>query len=278
MKKEIMKKFPNWVNEIGEEYGEMGLCLTDDLDSLLSVAYLMQINPLYKINLFYTFSNLYGIKGTEHIKNSIGVDLDLLRGKCWGNHVVKANSNIELPLSANINNVNNITMQNYTSKYCGSTVLEIISYYNIDISHLSLLAKKLLLCIDSTFMSYGFNKRLCKKYLVEQMELEELYSILDTTPQSEFYDLKKDYKLNGKIYIKNNTIETDLNLSELSGLFGVDLTFLTGLKTDITPSMSLTNNVMYNVSKDNTYTNKDLNSVFSMAITNKSTIKYSKHK
>ena len=272
MKKEIKEKYPSWVRE-REGYS---LCLTDDLDSLVSCALLKEINN-QTISRFFDFETLYKIKGKEEKENLIGVDMDLVNGRCWGNHVVKINKDIDLPKSANINNINNISMQNYTSKFCCSTLLQIISYYNYNISKLSTLAKQLLLCIDSTYLSYNFNKKICYKYLVEQLELEELYSILETYSTYDFTKLKNKLDINQKIFVRyDNKIHTRLDLNVLSSILQLDLTFIQDMEVSTDSKIEYSNNVMKNIWTPSNYSAEDIKGVFSMAITNKNTIKYSK--
>lgn len=154
MKQEIKQKFPVWVDNNKKYY----MCLTDDLDSLFSCKLLEQIKG-YEISHFYSFNTLYRYENLESNLKLCGVDMDLCTGRCWGNHVTGINN----PNSANLNVIENINSNNYYSKYAGSVVLQIISYYKLDINKLSNEAKMILLCIDSTFLMYGFNQNNCKK-------------------------------------------------------------------------------------------------------------------
>lgn len=226
LKKELKSKFPEWL-KMNEKDGR-GLCLSDDFDSFLSCKLIEKITGM-KIKGFYDFDFLYG---TEDKKwDLIGVDIDLIKGDCWGNHTTY-NYN---PNSANINNLLKIGRGiHYTRKFAVSTVLTVISYYNYDISNLSLEAKRLLLAIDSTYLSYKFNKNLCKSYF-EKYELMELYEVLESTDLLEFERLKYKYNLkNGskdaKIWMKEGLVgllDTDIDLIGLSELLQLDLSLPT---------------------------------------------------
>lgn len=219
MKKELKDKFPRWCEDENKYY----MAMTDDLDSLISCILLEKIKG-YEISHFYTFETLY--KSETYRKqhnNLIGVDMDLVEGRCWGNH----STNVDNPRSANINVIKGIKTHNYTNKYGGSTALEIISFYNYDISNFSEKAKMVLLCIDSSYLGFYYNNYNIKhsnyKYLVDDLELMELYQVQTRHTKAEFEALKREYNLDAKIkYDKDKgKLVTNLDLDGLSELFNL---------------------------------------------------------
>lgn len=214
MNDKVKKQYPLWVND-GVKYDS---CLTDDLDSFFSCLLLEKILG-YKITHFYNFGALYrDITYVKEDRQLVGIDMDMVKYNCWGNHVVKSYN----PNSANINNIKRIGSDTYFYKYCGSVLLQIISYYNVDISYLSERAKMVLLAVDTTFKMYGFNKANCKRYLVDILELNELYELCEKHKQSEFSDITKELKLYEHIKVnKDGILETLLPLGELEQLFNM---------------------------------------------------------
>ena len=219
MNKKYAAKFPEWTKN-----NKYNMCLSDDLDSLFSTILLNKILG-YEVTHFYDFSNIYKAIDYKANDDVIAVDVDTIYTKCWSNHVVPFDN----PDSANLNQVENIDRYNYYSKYAGSTLLQIISYYDLDISMLSEEAKLVLLSVDSTFMMYNFNKDNCQKLLVNVLELPELFELCKkySNEQSEFYKIQDKYKMKEKIYINNDgMLETSIDLEGLSKLFGMSFILL----------------------------------------------------
>jgi len=218
LKQELKDKFPKWCQE--DNICKINnMCLSDDLDSLFSCIILQRLFPHLKISGFYDFKTLYNTKELNKFDSNIfGVDMDLTKGRCWGNHVTLHN-----PKSANINTVLGIGEHNYYTKYCGSTLLTILSYYNCNLLEtLSEEAKMVLLAVDSTFLGYWFNNGYyCKKYL-ELMEMKELLLVLGRHSKQEFEKLNSKYNLKSKIYIdQNGYLQTNIKLEELGELFNL---------------------------------------------------------
>lgn len=269
MIKEYKDKYPAWVNEDKKYY----MALTDDLDSLFSCILLQQIKG-YEITHFYSFNKLYQAdnykKGTYKL---IGVDMALVKNnyRAWDNHVLYANN----CNSANVNVIANIKTNDYTKKYAGSTLLEIISFYDYDISNLSDEAKMILLCIDSTYFMYNFNKDNCKKWLVDVLQLEKLYQLLETHGREEFDALQTKYNLKKKIFVnEKGELKTSIDLKSLSKLF--NLPFLLSQNTF---------KIIQKYTEDTVYTwqyssykdklHKQGKEIFSQAMTKKGFIKLS---
>ncbi|NMM65538.1 hypothetical protein HBE96_23455 [Clostridium sp. P21] len=213
MKNEIKQKFPSWCNDTNTKYN---LMLSDDLDSLFSCAILNKLFG-YEIKWFYDFNNMYISDDNDNKTKSFAVDADMVKYRCWGNHVTLNN-----PKAANINTIMGIGQSNYTEKFCGSTLLTILSYYSADLSELSEEQKMILLTIDSTYLGYWFKDGFyCKKYL-KMMELDCLLDVLERHSKEEFKELDIKYNLNkGKIWVDilDNTLHSDIQLDKLRELF-----------------------------------------------------------
>jgi hypothetical protein len=209
--------FPDWVND--DNTKQYDLILSNDVDSLLSCIFLEKIKRC-NINYFFNFNSIF--RANEPKNPIIGVDVDLKTLKCWGNHFTR-NCGYHNPNSANLNN---IIVNDYYSKYAGSTLLEIISYYDYDISQFSEEAKMVLLAIDSTYLGYYSKnfKDIHKKWFINVLQLKDLYSILQNHNESDFIDVIKKYNLNGRIWIdKNGYLQTNIKLDEISKIFRFDI-------------------------------------------------------
>ncbi|QOS80166.1 hypothetical protein JNUCC31_04290 [Paenibacillus sp. JNUCC31] len=269
MIQQLKSKFPKWCNDT--EQGKYDLCLSNDLDSLLSCLYLQQIRG-YQINYFYDFSNIFKAKNTG--KQVIGVDMALERGKVWDNHITKISRTDRVnPNSANVNSVTGISRDNYYTKYCGSTLLQIISYHNVPMPE-SREGKIILLAIDSTFLGYFNNDfRAINRSWLEQLELFELLDILDSgIHKCEFYRVKSQYNLDAPIRVNENGIlETNINLAAMQGLFEFPLS-LSAEQFKLTHTFE--NTGRYELAKDKEYSKHDINGLYSMALTHKNKFKF----
>ncbi|WP_313232342.1 hypothetical protein [Tissierella praeacuta] len=240
MKKEYKDKFPEWCSEFSKHYD---LVLGDDSDSLL-VNNILEIQTWNSTRFFYDFEMLYIEKGYAKQNPIIGCDIDFIEGRCWGNHVTAiSNSDIINTNSANLNNIDKINSKtNYTSKYAGSTLATVMSYYDYDISKLSEQAKMLILCIDSHYFGfYTSFHNTQKKWLMDVLQYPELYDIILKYKEQDFIDLavslnikiptgKKDkygkekYR-DGKIWInEDGYLETEINLKAISDILGIEIT------------------------------------------------------
>lgn len=272
MKKDIKEKFPSWVNDTVAKYS---LCLSNDLDSLLSCIFLKLFKG-YDISHFYTFNAIGNVRGYKHVPDSlIGVDIAVERGKTWDNHVTMFNRNDSVnPLSANLNAINRISRQNYTSKFCGSTVLQILSYYDYDLSQISEEGLMILMCIDSSFLPfYTSFKDTGTYYMQEILQFPELVELTERHTQSEFEQLNRKYNLKVPITTKNGYLHTDIDLAELSKVFLMPISLpkdgfelLKVFKQDGVP---LTKG-NYNIAKHD--------GLFSVAVTGRDYYKYSTEK
>lgn len=219
MIEQIKGAFPEWVNDTEENYE---LMLTDDIDSLVSCALLRKIKG-YEINYFYDFKSIYEINDSQN--KAIAVDASLTQGKCWDNHVTmlsrKDSVNKE---SANLNNILEINRDNYFQKFCGSTAIQIWSYYGLPLPE-SEEGKMALLAIDGGFLGHYDTRfiEIHSKYL-NAMEFSELIEVLERHTKSEFFQLEQKYNLKRKIELnKDGRLSTNIDLSALEGLFLLDL-------------------------------------------------------
>ena len=211
MIKEYRELFPKGLEE------NRGLILSDDIDSLFSCYMLNKING-QEITHFYNFKELYKINNKAH-KGVIGVDIDFIDHLCWGNHTT-FNFN---PKSANINNLLKIGLnKKYTDKFCISTLLTILGYYNYDISHLNDEQKAFLLCVDGSYLGYYFNKKLFSQY-IKNFNLDELLPLLEKHKKSDFQYIVNYYGMNGKINIKDGSFKTNIELDRINKLFNIDI-------------------------------------------------------
>lgn len=213
MKKEIKEKFPSWCNDTNTKYN---LMLSDDLDSLFSCIVLENLFG-YKIKYFYNFNMMYTTKDIEK-QSSIAVDVDLTYGRCWGNHVTLDNE-----YSANLNTIQGIGEYDYYyKKYFGSTLLTILSYYDVDLSILTEEQKMVLLAIDSTYLGYKNPKyrHIAEYWIKDVLEFNELYEVLKRHTQEEFKDIIKKYNLDSKIIVNHDgQLNTSIKLDKLKELF-----------------------------------------------------------
>lgn len=222
MNKIIKEKFPEWTKDL-KGYS---LCLTDDIDSLFSCIILQNLFNA-KIELFYNFNSLYMVDNYIDDGFLCGVDMDLIEGKCFGNHVTRiSKEDAKNEKCGNLNTILDVTGQNYTKKYGGSTLLTILSLYNVDISELSEECKLILLSIDSAYLGYYYNnyniKNANKHYLCNILEFEELYNLQKKYSKADLDNIQSKYNLKGKIWInQEGKLTTDIKLEELSKLFNM---------------------------------------------------------
>jgi hypothetical protein len=229
MKTIYKQNLPTWYNNLNKDYK---LLLSDDLDSLLSTLVLQKLFGC-EVNSFYSFSKLYKTTNPlNQVGEVVGVDLALTGDtKTFDNHVVRLRENLRTnPNSINCNTIFNVYAgcSQYHKKYAGSTLLTILSLYDVDLSKLSDEACKILLCIDSTFLgfysSHEADRNACKHFLTEVLELDILYKTLEGSTLEEFREIQLKYNLNAKININENSkLEMNCNLFLLNLVLGFDL-------------------------------------------------------
>lgn len=215
MQKSIKQLLPQWA----ESEEKFDLILSNDLDSLLSCMVLKEVKG-YDIKYFYDFNAIYSIDGQPLTEDVIGVDIALIKGKCFDNHVTKMSKYDWFNNEAiNLNNIYGACGNDdmYFTKYNLSTALLVYSYYDFPLPETEE-GKMILLAIDSSYMGYynGFerDKEANKKFLCDVLDMEELYNIqVKNKCCFKFANLDNKYNLSRKIFIDNDGyLKTNINL------------------------------------------------------------------
>lgn len=234
MIKELKEKFPDWVNQINKE--DCNLILSDDLDSLFSVA-LLKFKFGCDVRGFVDWNSGFNGKKQSLCTNrciskknfAIGVDVAIEEGRAFDNHVVMVNSNDAVnEKSANINVINRINRSNYYDKFCGSTLIQIMSLYNVDLSGFNDEQKKVICAIDGMYIPYKVQKidfSKTQRNYMKQLEYEELSDFMkfycNKSGYEEFYRVMDTYNLGGKIWTNDKgELESNIDIEGLSELFG----------------------------------------------------------
>lgn len=213
----LREKLPEWVNE------KHNLVLSNDIDSLASCA-VMKANTGSEIKFFYDFENLYKAEQMEDLKRC-WIDIAVSREHSFDNHVSKIshwekwNENM---VNLNCYVTNN---ENYTHKYAGSTLLTIMSAYNMPLPSTEE-GKMLLLAVDSAY--WGFYDRRYNKtqrnYLENVLEYPELYEVMGRHYDGEIEEVGNKYNVKkGLISFENGKLKTNLDLKAISELLELDL-------------------------------------------------------
>ncbi|SHH31567.1 hypothetical protein [Sporanaerobacter acetigenes] len=253
------KEFKDWYKKLDG----VGLCLTDDLDSLASCKVL---NEIFKIDIYGFFSfDTYYLSENRTDEKLVGVDLDLAKHKAFSNHVTY----IQNPEIISLNK--GITRANYYDKFAGSTLITVLSLYNVNLDKLSNKQLQLLLAVDSGYLQYHFNKDLFTYYYKDVLQYPQFIDIAKNTSKKEFERLQRIYNLKCKIQIdEEGYLNTYIKLNELGDIFNIDLS----LPKEQFISIQQYQNVGFNyfqLQKENITDNI----IFSSAITNKDYVKLS---
>ena len=267
MNEQQKRLFPSWCDDTTTNYT---LCLSDDLDSLLSCIVLKELKG-YDISHFYRFDSIGKSVHHGHIKKYvIGVDVDFTKGECWGNHVTMLSSTDNYNKQcANLNVTNNISRTNYTSKFCGSTILQILSYYNVDLSNWTDEQKMILLAIDSSYLPFYSSsfRATGTKWMEEVLEYPELVELTKKYSKADFEQLQKKYNLKSKININGGYLSTNIDLTGLSKVFSM-LIELPKQKFNLVRQFQTHHKTL----GYNSTINKD--EIFSLALTRKNEVKF----
>lgn len=230
LREEYVEMLPTWLEE-----EKLDLVLSDDIDSLASCALLTKVKG-WNIRYFYDFENIYAskklstdLKKQGKLNNKCYVDVAVQNGYAFDNHLSTLTYDDEWNEDMiNINMWSDACNDYYTLKYSGSTLLEVWSILDYPLPKTEE-GKMLLLAIDSSFKGF-YNERFADvqtEYLIDVLGFEELYDVLDRHEAYEFYNIIKKYKLNSEITYKNGILKTDLNLSVISKLLGIEITLPT---------------------------------------------------
>lgn len=264
MKKNVREKMPLWANDDLRNYL---IRMSNDIDSWSTSVILNKMFGL-KVNQFYNFKELWQLHKTE--KEHINIDIAIEEGKTFDNHVTIFHLNDRMNNeSFNINNVRRINRSDYTNKYAGSTLLQVVSFYKpFDLYSLSDEQKMVLWAIDTGFKGYfspSFKET--HKHYTKLLELEPIADVLNKYSRSEFYDIIKKYNLHEEIYIEDGKLNTKIELLKLSALFNLDFTLPSETFTRIETFETYYSNELY----QKTY-NKSNPNLFSFALTGKNEV------
>lgn len=233
MIKNLKEKFPVWTTNIERN----PLIMSDDIDSLMSCIFLRdkfncKVRYFYDTNRGEFTHLMYKRKGFDYglqDRKAIAVDLALENFRCFDNHVIKVrdtdNTN---KLSANLNAIDNIYLDNYTDKWCISTYITLLSYYNVDISKWTREQLAILCAIDGVYYPFKNTrfKPIASKHL-KQLDYEFLIEFIEDNIDY-IEQIKKDINLDGKIKVVDGKLTTDINLDKLSEIFNIDISLPTG--------------------------------------------------
>ncbi|MFL0194430.1 hypothetical protein ACJDU8_02415 [Clostridium sp. WILCCON 0269] len=302
MSKELKNKFPDWCKFEKLENSKYDLLMTDDLDSWASCIVLKHLFG-FKVKYFVDFNQYYmDSKGNKTecqqvYKVDEGIDNNLIcvdfasESMCPGfdNHVTMLSSE-DIPdknkNSTNINDIYNITNVNYYDKFSGSTLIQIMSLYNIDVSKWIEEQKMVLCCIDGLYTAFDvwrWDFRPKQREYLKLLGYEELIELMEfhvaRNRKRDFEVLKNKYRLDSKIEINiDGKLETDIELVELSDLFGIDLS----LPTDGFGEFKRYDKIFRNLNKNPITEDEGLctdnEKLFNFAVTGKDKIIYSKSK
>ncbi|MFL0198605.1 hypothetical protein ACJDU8_24055 [Clostridium sp. WILCCON 0269] len=256
MDADLKSKFPSWTKKEEMKKGKIDWLMSDDIDSWASIVLLQHLfGKQNKANYFIDFNQSYinkheykcscqQIYVTNELSNDelIGVDVALdTQTMCFDNHccmLIKEDIEYKNQYSANINNIFNVTRlgdnglkDGYYRKYAGSTLLTIMSLYNLDIGNWDEEMLTILCCIDSLFIPQKIRKVNFKsiqdKYL-KLMGYEYLIKFMEEKINSSGYRLFeeaiKKYNLKDKIIVgADGKLQTSIRLDLLSEVFALDL-------------------------------------------------------
>lgn len=228
MKDEYLSKVPDWYKS-NEKFD---LVLSDDIDSLASVAVVQSVHPNWEVEYFYDFQNIYASNNVYFLDKKaptrVWVDVAIIKAeKAFDNHISRKNGeDYTNPLCINPNILANVTNYGYTNKYAGSTLLLVWSLYNLPLPTTEE-GKMLLLAIDSTFKGYYSDKfrGRNKFFLCDVLGFEELYEVEQRHTAQEFYQIISKYELSRKIKYNKDTkqIETELDLKTIGEVLGIEI-------------------------------------------------------
>jgi hypothetical protein len=222
MNLDYIEQVPEWYNQTKK----LDLVLSNDIDSLVSCSLLKEIKG-WDVRYYYDFKHTYAsdyLKVMQHER--CWVDVAVLNGeKAFDNHV----SMVSVWDDFNENMINpnllaDVTNEEYTDKYAGSTALLIWSLYDRPLPSTEE-GKMLLLCIDSAFKGHYYDKFAEQNqfYLCDMFGFGELFDVMERHSIGEFYDLIDKYHLNDSFEIVNGKVRSKLDLKKIGELLELDI-------------------------------------------------------
>lgn len=232
MNVEYLNKVPEWYKS-NEKFD---LVLSDDIDSLTTVAVVQGVHPNWNVEYFYDFDNIYASPDIYFKENKsrtrVWCDVAFCRNEmAFDNHISRKDIDDHVnPRCINPNILASVSNYGYTNKYAGSTALLVWSLYNIPLPKTEE-GKMMLLCIDSTFKGFystKFKER-NRFFLCDVLDLPELYEVEKRHDIKEFYQLMDKYGLSQKIRYNSETkqIESKLDVATISEKLGIDISLPT---------------------------------------------------
>lgn len=228
MKEKYLSKVPDWY----KSNDKFDLVLSDDIDSLCSIAVVQSVHKNWDVEYFYDFDNIYASNDVyfKEVKSAtrVWVDVAIVKEEmAFDNHISRKDmEDYTNSLCINPNILANVTNYGYTNKYAGSTALLVWSLYNIPLPKTEE-GKMLLLAIDSTFKGF-YSSRFKERnrfFLCDVLGLEELYEVEKRHTLNEFYQIISKYGLSNKIRYNSETkrIETKLDVNTIGELLGIEI-------------------------------------------------------
>ncbi|MEY8415643.1 hypothetical protein AAK964_05030 [Tissierella praeacuta] len=221
------KGFREWYKDLDSTYNLMG---SGDIDSHFSTVLLSDWFGC-KMDLFNSFSTIYHRENIDidsvRPHTLVGVDVDLTKNKCFGNHVTY----LQNPDVISLNKEIPYGCQEYFSKFAGSTLVTILSIYDYDLNKCTKEQLEVLISVDTAFKQFYYNKNtneLFRYYYGEVLEYPEFIEVVEQYPIEYFYNIIKEYKLHESIRVnENGYLETKIELDRLGELFNMDLSLST---------------------------------------------------
>lgn len=198
--KELLSKH-DWM-----EKADMKTIWNNDGDGIFCAGFLNEFKG-WKPFAYYDFNRMvvdesYIVNNKYTVKNSEIVYVDVaVEGKrrAIDMHIVKITPDDSVnPNSLNPNQ--HIHMRNYTQKCAWAAAIAILSYIDFDFSTLTDEQKMIIWGLDSSYLSYYFDKCTFYKW-VEFYGVQELATVFNTYSKSDFEQVQHTYGLQGMINI-----------------------------------------------------------------------------
>ncbi|MDI9475566.1 MAG: hypothetical protein QM295_01875 [Bacillota bacterium] len=209
-------RLPNWY----EDLYNYDVVITNDIDSLMSFYFIQKQFLFPQIAGFYNFNFYYHATDIKTDKKKLfGVDMDLIKGRTFGNHITYFFKNKD---AINLNNTYNI--EKYHEKYPFSTTMLILAIYDFDLEKFTDEQLKFILTIDTAYKGYYTDNDYFKGIYTSWLDrlgfrfLED--RILKRMDSENFKKLEKEYNIYGTVEVIKNKLYTNINLSKISLLFG----------------------------------------------------------
>ncbi len=268
----IKKQCP-WFFDLESKFN---IILTDDLDSLFSYILIKNYRPNWDVSYFYDFKEgLYKKIGINEDFSLVGIDLSHPSMKCISNHVTRIRPGDAVnPNEINLNNIDGVSVNNYHSKYSGSTFLLCCGLLGHKLKTREQAVISLL--FDSAFLPFYANPdyqdaAVQKHYLCDVLELPEVYEFQKTMTKARFIECQEVLETKTKLWVIDKEIEPyeKVNINLICKYLGLDYNpaWLQGDFGLVKRSESYsghTSSCVYEKKK-----------IFSFAVINKRSIKYS---